>query len=60
MNANFLALVDALPLNREQAQRLARNSFTAAFLDPDTRQGYLNEVDHFFATHPTDPKPTRC
>jgi adenosine deaminase len=60
MNANFLALVDALPLSREQAQRLARNSFTAAFLDPDTRQGYLDEVDRFFATHQTDLEPTRC
>lgn len=50
MNANFLSVFDALPLSRVHAQRLARNSFIAAFLDPDVKQGYLDEVDQFFAT----------
>ncbi|MEJ7808031.1 MAG: adenosine deaminase [Telluria sp.] len=49
MNANFLAVFDALPLNAVHAQRLARNSFIAAFLDPAVRQGYLDQVDHYFA-----------
>jgi adenosine deaminase len=51
MNDNFLALFDALPLSRVHAHRLARNSFTAAFLEPAVKQGYLDEVDQFFAEH---------
>ena len=49
MNDNFLAVFDALPLGVVHAQRLARNSFAAAFLDPQVKQGYLDEVDQFFA-----------
>ena len=50
MNANFLAVADALPLTALHAQRLARNSFKAAFLDPAAKQGFLDEVDHYFST----------
>ena len=50
MNANFLAVFDALPLTRVHAQRLARNSFSAAFLDSATKQSYLDQVDHYFST----------
>jgi len=49
MNANLLAVFDALPLGLSHAQRLARNSFTAAFLDPETKRGYLAQVDAYFA-----------
>ena len=49
MNDNFLSLFESLPLGRVHAQRLARNSFTAAFLDPSVKQGYLEEVEQFFA-----------
>ncbi len=52
MNANLLAVVDALPLTREQARRLARNSFAAAFLGPEAKQGFLDAVDQYFATLP--------
>ncbi len=51
MNANFLAVFDALPLNRAHAQQLARNSFTAAFLAPAAKQAFLDEVDAYFAAH---------
>ncbi len=51
MNANFLALADSLPLDAAHAQQLARNSFTAAFLAPEAKQRYLDEVDQFFASH---------
>lgn len=50
MNANFLAVCDALPLDPGHARQLARNSFSAAFLDPATKQRYLDEVDHYFST----------
>jgi adenosine deaminase len=49
MNANFTAVADALPLTRAQAQQLARNSFAAAFLEPEAKRGYIAEVDQFFA-----------
>jgi adenosine deaminase len=49
INDNFVATFDALPLQREHARQLARNSFEASFLDGKTKQGYLAEVDAFFA-----------
>ncbi|MBC7499811.1 MAG: adenosine deaminase [Herminiimonas sp.] len=49
LNDNFLATFDALPLDRRHAQQLARNSFTAAFLDAATKRKYIDEVDAFFA-----------
>jgi adenosine deaminase len=48
MNANFEATFDALPLGIAHAQRLARNSFSASFLDEAAKQSFLNEVDEFF------------
>ncbi|MCG2582803.1 adenosine deaminase [Massilia sp. TS11] len=49
MNANFEAAFDALPLGLAHAQRLARNSFQAAFLPPAAKQAFLAEVDTYFA-----------
>jgi adenosine deaminase len=49
MNANFLAVFDSLPLTRAHAQQLARNSFSAAFLEPEAKRKFINEVDQFFA-----------
>lgn len=49
MNANFLAVADALPLTPQHAHRLACNSFTAAFLDPAAKQGFIDEVDRYFS-----------
>jgi adenosine deaminase len=50
VNDNFVALFDSLPLTREHAQQLARNSFEASFVDEATRARYLKEVDDFFAS----------
>ena len=49
INQNFVAAFDALPLERQHAQLLARNSFAASFLDDAAKQAYLDEVDMFFA-----------
>ena len=49
MNDNFIATFEALPLGLSHAQRLARNSFAAAFLPAAQKQQYLDEVDAFFA-----------
>jgi len=48
INDNFVAAFEALPLQRQHAQQLARNSFEAAFLDAATRRRYLDEVEDFF------------
>ncbi|RZI39943.1 adenosine deaminase [Herbaspirillum sp. HC18] len=48
VNDNFLQMFDALPLEKSHAYRLARNSFAASFLDSQTKQKYLDEVDAFF------------
>jgi adenosine deaminase len=48
MNDNFIATFDALSLDKNDAKQLALNSFTASFLDDQTKQKYLNEVNTFF------------
>ena len=48
VNDNYLAAFDALPLDAGHARRLAKNSFSAAFLEPERRRAYLAEVDAFF------------
>jgi adenosine deaminase len=49
LNDNFIATFEALPLGLSHAQRLARNSFSAAFLPAAQKQQFLDEVDAFFA-----------
>ncbi|WP_440966752.1 adenosine deaminase [Massilia sp. GER05] len=50
INANYLAAFDALPLDVNHARQLAKNSFAAAFLEPERKRAYLAEVDAFFDT----------
>ena len=45
-----IKLFESLPLTRDHAYRLARNSFAAAFLDDETKAAYLRQVDDYFAT----------
>ncbi|MCC4317815.1 adenosine deaminase [Streptomyces malaysiensis] len=42
---NYTAVRDALGLDEATLRTLARNSFQAAFLDEETRAGYLKEVE---------------
>jgi len=48
MNENFVQVCDALPLQRHHVHQLARNSFSASFLNTLDKQQFLNEVDTFF------------
>jgi adenosine deaminase len=48
INDNYLAAFDALPLDAGHARRLAKNSFAAAFLEPERKRAWLAEVDAFF------------
>ena len=45
----FFLRAEALPLGLSHAHRLARNSFTASFLEPEAKRRYLDELDTFFA-----------
>jgi adenosine deaminase len=47
VNDNYLAAFEALPLDASHARQLARNSFAAAFLEPEQKRAYLAEVDRF-------------
>ena len=44
---NYAGVEAALELTQDQLATLARNSFEAAFLDEQTRAGYLAEVDAY-------------
>jgi adenosine deaminase len=49
MNENFIQMFEALPLGRDHARTLARNSFAASFIDDATRRRFFDEVDACFA-----------
>jgi adenosine deaminase len=51
---NFLAVERALELNRDDIYRLARNSFAAAFLRPDQKQVFLDELDNYVSATESD------
>jgi adenine deaminase len=48
---NFLAVKEALGLDRNDIYRLARNSFQAAFLKPDQKQIFLAELDNYVSAN---------
>jgi adenosine deaminase len=47
MNENFMAVQQALDLDRAEIATLARNGFRAAFCDEATRQRHLAALDGF-------------
>ena len=51
VNANFVAVADALDLTRDEIITLARNSFTGSFLDAEAKAQHLAAIDAFAATH---------
>ena len=48
VNDNFVQMFEVLPLEKNHAYQLARNSFSASFLDNQAKRKYLDEVDAFF------------
>ncbi len=48
---NYIAIVDALELDRNDVIRLARNSFNAAFVTTERRDIWLAEIDDFVDQH---------
>lgn len=47
VNANYLAVADALDLSRADLVRLARNSFTGSFLGDADKSRHLAEIDAY-------------
>lgn len=47
VNANFIAVADALDLTRAEIVTLARNSFIGAFIDPQARAAHLAAIDAY-------------
>jgi adenosine deaminase len=45
VNANFRALIDALAPSQEQIVRLAKNSFSASFLDTQSKKAWISKID---------------
>lgn len=51
VNANFVAVADALDLTRDELITLARNSVTGSFLPPAEQAAHLAAIDRFAATY---------
>lgn len=49
MNENYWALADALNMTKEQAIALNENSFHACFLELDSKQKFLDQLQKFYA-----------
>jgi len=47
INENFVAVCEVFDLTHRDLQKLARNSFEAAFLGEEQRRRYLNDVDRY-------------
>ena len=50
VNTNFLAIQEALNLNKEEIYLLAKNSFQYSLLNNSLKQDYINELDNYFNT----------
>lgn len=50
INDNYAAIADALRLDARQITRLARNSFTASFLDPAAVSDQQRRIDRYIAS----------
>ena len=48
---NFVAVAEALDLDRPELSTLVRNSIEGSFLDASTRQVHLDRIDRAVAAH---------
>ncbi|KJZ14467.1 adenine deaminase [Marinomonas sp. S3726] len=49
MNDNYQALIEQTQLTKDELKQLAKNSFNGAWISPDRRQHFLNQIDTLFA-----------
>lgn len=48
INENYLAVAEALNLSKDDIYKLAKNSFTASFLEDNTKQQMIKKVDQYY------------
>ncbi|HFS66946.1 MAG TPA: adenosine deaminase, partial [Flavobacteriia bacterium] len=48
VNKNYIEVQKALNLTKEELYTLAKNSFQYSFLDKDTKQKYIDELDAYY------------
>ncbi len=51
VNTNYIEIQKALNLSKKDLYELAKNSFQYSFLDTDTKQKYLNELETYYANN---------
>ncbi len=51
VNTNYIEIQKALNLSKKNLYELAKNSFQYSFLDTDTKQKYLNELETYYANN---------
>ncbi len=51
MNENYQSIAEALKLTKEQIVQLAKNSFTASFLDEVEKKKMIEKVDLYYRDH---------
>ncbi|WP_438466267.1 adenosine deaminase [Marinomonas sp. PE14-40] len=49
MNDNYQVLIEQSELTKDELKQLAKNSFSGAWINPDRRQLFLNQIDTLFA-----------
>jgi len=51
VNENFLALAQSINLNKEEIVQLAKNSFTASFVEEQQKREWIRMVDEYYAAN---------
>jgi adenosine deaminase len=51
MNANFIAITEALDLNKDELYLLARNAFEVSFLPEENKAKLIAQLDRYFAAN---------
>ncbi len=48
LNENFIAVAESLKLTKEEICQLAENSFTASFMDEETKKDWIAKVNEYY------------
>ena len=51
LNENYLSLAEALDLSKEDIYKLAKNSFTASFLDDNIKKEYIKKLNNYYQNY---------
>ncbi len=48
LNENFIAVTESLKLIKKEICKLAENSFTASFLDEQSKENWISKVKEYY------------